>query len=67
MSNDMFGGIILGVGLAFCAVAIFQIGINIGLKTACNMLDGNYPAALNYLTKHKSSAKVLPYMIGGVE
>lgn len=66
MTNDMFSGIIFGIGIAIALVGLFQIGVNIGLKTAINMLDGNYPAAMTYLTKHKQSGKVLPYIINQI-
>lgn len=65
MTNDMLGGIVLGFALALSFVAIFQIGINIGVKNALGVIDGEYPAAFKFLNKHKSAAKILPYVIGG--
>ena len=64
MTNDMLGGIVLGFALALCFVAIFQVGVNIGVKNVLGIVDGEYPAAYKFLDKHKSAAKILPYVMG---
>lgn len=65
MTNDVWGAFIAGIAFSAIIIGIFQIGINIGINTCINMLDGNYPAAMNYLNKHKSTGRILPYVIGG--
>lgn len=65
-NNDFNSGLITGMGVAFALVALFQIGLNIGLKTATDMLE-EYPAARNFLRKNRKTANVLPYVIGGHE
>ena len=64
-NNDLWGAFIAGIAFSAVIAGIFQIGINIGIKTCINMLDGNYPAAMQYLNKNKSIGRVLPYVIGG--
>ena len=64
MTNDMLGGILLGFALALSFVAIFQVGVNIGVKNVLGMLNGEYPAAFSFVNKHKSAAKILPYVMG---
>lgn len=59
----MWGAFIAGIVFAGIIIGIFQIGINVGLKTCINMLDGNYPAAMNYLNKNKRIAHILPYVM----
>ena len=63
-NNDLLGGFIAGIGISAIIVAIFQIGINVGVKTSIQIID-EYGAAKNFLTKHKKVAQILPYVIGG--
>lgn len=64
MNNDIWGAFIAGIAFSAIIAGIFQIGINIGINTVINMLDGNYPAAMNYIQKNKKVARILPYVIG---
>jgi hypothetical protein len=63
-NNNVYGAFIAGVGFTLALVALFQIGLNVGIKTAIDMLE-EYPAARNFLRKNKKIANVLPYVIGG--
>ena len=64
MTNEAwYTAFFTGAGLVITLVGIFQIGINIAIRPCVNMLDGNYPAAMNYLNKHQATGKVLPYII----
>jgi hypothetical protein len=63
MINSLWGAFIAGIAFSVIIFAVFQMGINIGIKTVINMLDGNYPAAMTFLNKHKMAAKVLPHVI----
>ena len=65
MTNDMVGGIFLGIGLSVIILAVFQVGLNIGIKQSMQLLDGEYPAAFKFLQKNKPVGKLLPYVIGG--
>lgn len=64
MTNNIFVGYFIGgIGAALIMLAIFQIGLNIGIKTCISMLDGNYPAAMQFLNRNKKVGKILPYVI----
>lgn len=63
MNNDIMGAFIAGMFMSAIIVGIFQIGINVGLRTSINMLDGNYPAAMQFLIKHRTAGKLLPYIL----
>ena len=64
MTNETwYSAFFLGMGITIALVGIFQVGINIGVRTCIGMLDGQYPAAMQYLNKHKTVAKVLPYVM----
>lgn len=65
MNNDTYGAFIAGIGFAALIAGIFQIGLNLGIKTVIRMLDGQYPAAMQYLNKHKQAANILPYIVSG--
>lgn len=67
MNNDMWGAFFAGIGFTALIAGIFQIGLNVGLRISINLLEGNYPAAMQYLNKNKKTANVLPYVINGVE
>ena len=64
MNNDIWGAFIAGIAFCLIMFGIFQIGINIGLNTCVKMLDGNYPAAMNFLNRNKQVVNILPYVIG---
>lgn len=64
LTNDMAGGVILGIGLAAAIVAVFQYGINVGIRTSLTILEGEYPAAFRFLQKNRTAARVLPYVVG---
>lgn len=63
--NDLLGAFLAGVAFTLTIVAIFQIGLNIGIRTVMNLLDGEYPAAFKFLERNKKIARMLPYVIGG--
>lgn len=60
--NNMIGYFIGGFGFCCILIAIFQIGLNYGIKASIDMI-GEYPAARNYLLKHKKVAKLYPYIM----
>lgn len=62
-NNDLMGSFIAGFAVCLVMIGIFQIGINIGIKTCIHMLDDNYPAAMKFILKHKNVGKLLPYVI----
>lgn len=64
MTNEIWGAFLAGIGFALVIVAIFQIGLNIGIKISTDLLEGEYPAAFKFLKKNNKVAKVLPYVIG---
>lgn len=63
MNNDTWGAFIAGIGFSAFIMGIFQIGINVGLKTSINMLESNYPGAMAFLLKNKKIGNVLPYIM----
>ena len=64
ISNDIAGAFIAGILSTLFAVGIFQFGLNIGINIAVKMLDGNYPAAMQFLKKNKRVASIYPYVVG---
>jgi len=63
MTNNVWGAFIAGIAFSVFIMGVFQIGINIGIKTCINMLDGNYPAAMQYIKKNKRIGQLLPYVV----
>lgn len=65
MTNDIFGAFIAGFALCLILLAIFQVGLNIGIRIISELLEHEYPAAFKFLEKNKKVARLYPYVIGG--
>ena len=65
MTDNIFIGYFIGgIGTALIILAVFQIGLNMGIRMTLDLLDGEYPAAFKFMQKNIKVARVLPYVIG---